>query len=81
MNTAYDKDTRTLTIVLTPEEHSMFAKVRQSLGLRAVQAQLETWIVSQTSRLAVKDVELIKSRIANASASEIDAIKSALNIT
>lgn len=81
MTTSYDKDTRTLTVVLTPDEHSMFVRVRQTLGLRAVEAQLETWIVAQTSRIAVKDVELIKSRVANASAAEIDAIKSALNIT
>ncbi len=81
MNSSYDKNTRTLTVVLTPEEHAMFARVRQTLGLRAVEAQLETWIVAQTSRLAVKDVEIIKTRIANASAAEIDAIKTALNIT
>lgn len=81
MNAAYDKDTRTLTVVLTPEEHSMFTRVRQTLGLRSIEAQLETWIVAQTTQLASKDVERIKSRIANASAAEIDAIKSALNIT
>lgn len=81
MNATYDKDTRTLSIALTLEEHSMFARVRQTLGLRAVEAQFETWVVAQTTQLAAKDVERIKARVANASASEIDAIKSALNIT
>lgn len=81
MNSAYDKDTRTLTVVLTPDEHSMFARVRQALGLRSVEAQFETWIVAQVTQLASKDVERIKSRVANASAAEIDAIKAALNIT
>lgn len=81
MNAAYDKDTRTLTLVLTPEEHTMFARVRQVLGLRSVEAQLETWVVSQIIQLAAKDVERIKARVANASAAEIDAIKTALNIT
>lgn len=81
MNAAYNKDTRTLTVILTPEEHSMFTRVRQTLGLRAIEAQLETWVVAQTSQLATKDVERIKARIANASELEIDAIKTALNIT
>lgn len=81
MNSAYDKDTRTLTVVLTPDEHSMFIRVRQALGLRSVEAQFETWIVAQVTQLASKDVERIKARVANASAAEIDAIKSALNIT
>lgn len=80
MNATYDRPTRTLTVVLDEHEDRQFVRIRQVLGIRPLEAQLETWLLSLTRDLAAKDLEAIKNRIERANASEIDAIKTALGI-
>lgn len=80
MNATYDKPSRTMTIVFTNAEDRLLTRVKQAVGLKAVEQMLETWLIQQTQVFAERDMVEIKSRLENASAVELDAVKTALNM-
>ena len=80
MNATYDKDTKTLSVILTDDEHNAFQRVKKVLTLRAVEAQLETWLFAQARELSSKNLAIIRAQLERANAVELDSVKSALGI-
>ena len=77
----YDKPTRTLTVVFAPAEDAILLRVARTTGPQALKQLIETWLIQQAQSFSSQDIAEIKSRIERASATELDAVKTALGVT
>ena len=77
---SYDKPTRTATILFTLGEDAALTRVGRTVGPQALKNMLETWLLQQTQAGAEADRITIQSRLARASAAELDAVKIALGV-
>lgn len=77
---SYDRPTRTASIVLTVREDAALALVTRTVGPQAFKNMLETWFIQQIQAGADSDRIAIKSRLEQATATELDAVKTALGV-